>query len=122
MDIDDTLKKVANKYNLDSIGVFGSRARGDFREDSDFDIFIIGDISLSNELRLEDELAKLVDNDVDLVKLDHELDRILAKNIMNEAKVIYSKNNSYERFYNEIDSFFIENSDFIHLRERDLFD
>ncbi len=122
MDIDDTLKKVANKYNLDSIGVFGSRARGDFREDSDFDIFIIGDISLSNELRLEDELAKLVNNDVDLVKLDHELDRILAKNIMNEAKVIYSKNNSYERFYNEIDSFFIENSDFIHLRERDLFD
>lgn len=122
MSIEEKLKDIGNKYNIDSIGIFGSRARGDFRKDSDYDIFIIGKISLSDELKLEDELADVLNQYVDLIKLDKETDRILAKNIINEAYVIYSKNNAFENFFGEIESFFIENSDFIRLRERDLFD
>lgn len=122
MNIKDKLRNIGIKYNIDSIGVFGSRARGDFREDSDYDIFIIGKISLSDELKLEDELSDILKQDVDLIKLDQDIDRILAKNIINEAHVIYSRNSSFENFFREIENFFIENSDFIHLRERDLFD
>ena len=114
MSFEDELRYIGVKYNIDSIGIFGSRARGDFREDSDYDIFIIGEISLSDELKLE--------QDVDVIKLDKDTDRILAKNIINEAHVIYSKNNSFEKFFKEIENFFIENSDFIYLRKRDLFD
>ena len=47
MSFEDELRYIGVKYNIDSIGIFGSRARGDFREDSDYDIFIIGEISLS---------------------------------------------------------------------------
>ena len=115
MSFEDELRYIGVKYNIDSIGIFGSRARGDFREDSDYDIFIIGEISLSDELKLEKQ-------DVDVIKLDKDTDRILAKNIINEAHVIYSKNNSFEKFFKEIENFFIENSDFIYLRKRDLFD
>lgn len=122
MKVEEELRNIGSKYNIDSIGIFGSRARGDFREDSDYDIFIIGKISLSDELKLEDELSDILKQDVDVIKLDKDTDRILAKNIINEAHVIYSKKYSFEKFFREIENFFIENSDFIHIRERDLFD
>lgn len=122
MSFEDELRYIGVKYNIDSIGIFGSRARGDFREDSDYDIFIIGEISLSDELKLEEEISDILKQDVDVIKLDKDTDRILAKNIINEAHVIYSKNNSFEKFFKEIENFFIENSDFIYLRKRDLFE
>ena len=122
MSFEDELRYIGVKYNIDSIGIFGSRARGDFREDSDYDIFIIGEISLSDELKLEEEISDILKQDVDVIKLDKDTDRILAKNIINEAHGIYSKNNSFEKFFKEIENFFIENSDFIYLWKRDLFD
>ena len=70
MDTNEIIKNIGEKYNLDSIGIFGSRARGDFREDSDYDIFIIGDISLEDELKLEENLAVALNIDVDIIKLD----------------------------------------------------
>ena len=122
MDNKELIKKIAKKYNIDSVGIFGSRARGDHREDSDYDIFVIGELSLDMELTLEEELEKHLNANVDVIKLNKDTDKIISKNIVNEAFVIYSNNNSYENFYNEIERFFIDNGDFIRLRERDLID
>ena len=36
MDNKELIRKIAKKYNIDSVGIFGSRARGDHREDSDY--------------------------------------------------------------------------------------
>lgn len=116
------ISDIGNKYNLDSIGIFGSRARGDYREDSDYDIFIIGNLTLDEELALEAELETILDKSVDVVKLSEDIDRILLKNIVNDAEVIYSKNNEFEKLYEFVEIFFAENSDFIHMRERDLID
>ena len=44
MELRDICIEIAKKYNIDSIGLFGSRARGDFHQKSDYDIFIIGNI------------------------------------------------------------------------------
>ncbi|BBL45240.1 nucleotidyltransferase [Nanobdella aerobiophila] len=43
---------VANEYNIkiDKIILFGSRARGDYREDSDYDILIITEDKLDKDL------------------------------------------------------------------------
>lgn len=120
MELKDICIEIAKKYNIDSIGVFGSRARGDFDEISDYDIFIIGDISLDKELHLEYELEKKLGSEVDVIKINKETDRMFVKNILNEAIVFLDEKESFKTVYKEIENFFIENSDFIELRERDL--
>ena len=42
------------------------------------------------------------------------------KNILNEAIVFLDDKGKFNSTYREIEKFFIENSDFIELRERDL--
>lgn len=122
MDEKNIIEKQTNKYDIDCVGIFGSRARGDYDENSDYDIFIIGNVTLEEELELEENLQNSLHSQVDLIKITQTTDKMLLKNIANEAVVIYSKNRAYEKFYNFIENFFRENSDFIRLRERDLFD
>ena len=74
------ISNIAQKYNADSVGIFGSRARGDYGEDSDYDIFIIGNLTLDSELSLEAELEKELNKSVDIVKLSEDTDKILLKN------------------------------------------
>lgn len=122
MDSKEKIINMAHKYNIDSVGIFGSRARGDYREDSDYDIFIIGNLNLDEELALEAGLENELNKSVDIVKLSEDIDRILLKNIVNDAEVLYSQNYAFEKLYEFVDIFFAENSDFIHMRERDLID
>ena len=119
-DLKDICIEIAKKYNIDSIGLFGSRARGDFNEQSDYDIFIIGNIDLNTELRLEYDLEKKLDSEVDVIKINNETDKMFLKNILNEAIVFLDDKGKFNSTYREIEKFFIENSDFIELRERDL--
>lgn len=118
----EIISNIAQKYNVDSVGLFGSRARGDFREDSDYDIFIIGNLNLDQELVLEAELEMLLNESVDIINLSKENDKILLKNIINDAEVLYSQNNTFESLYEFLEIFFAENNDFIRIRERDLID
>lgn len=122
MNLCEIIEDIAKKYELDSIGIFGSRARGDYRQDSDLDIFIIGNLTLDDELSLEAELEKVLKISVDIVRISKDSDKILLKNILNDASVIYSKNNSFENLYKFVEQFFQENSDFIHIRKVDLLD
>ena len=120
MELKDICIEIAKKYNIDTIGLFGSRARGDFQEQSDYDIFIIGNIDLNTELRLEYDLEKKLDSEVDVLKINNDIDKMFLKNILNEAIVFLDRNEAFNKTYREIENFFIENSDFIKLRERDL--
>ena len=120
MELKDICIEIAKKYNIDTIGLFGSRARGDFQQQSDYDIFIIGNIDLNTELRLEYDLEKKLDSEVDVIKINNDIDKMFLKNILNEAIVFLDRNEAFNKTYREIENFFIENSDFIKLRERDL--
>ena len=120
MELKDICIEIAKKYNIDTIGLFGSRARGDFQEQSDYDIFIIGNIDLNTELRLEYDLEKKLDSEVDVININNDIDKIFLKNIINEDIVFLDINEAFNKTYREIENFFIENSDFIKLRERDL--
>lgn len=120
MDLKNICLEIAEKNNIKAIGLFGSRARGDFYEGSDYDIFMIADMDLDAELIIEYELEKLIGETVDLIKLTEATDKIFLKNVMNEAIVFFNKDNSYDNLYKFVEDFFIENSDFIKLRERDL--
>lgn len=45
------IKSIAIKYDYDFV-MFGSRARGDYKNNSDIDIAIIGDVSLSDKMKI----------------------------------------------------------------------
>lgn len=122
MESRNLIRTISEKYNLQAIGLFGSRSRGDFREDSDYDFFVIGNLTLNEELNLELELENLLSASVDLIKISESTDKLLLKNILNDAEVIYNKENAFENLYKYIEIFFIENSDFIRIREGDLLD
>ncbi|MBY6810897.1 nucleotidyltransferase domain-containing protein [Clostridium botulinum] len=122
MELNKAVSNIISNHNVECVGLFGSRARGDYLDSSDYDIFIIANISMEEELEIEAELEQLLDNNIDLINLKEDMDRILLKNIVNEGIVLYNKNNAFENIYKFIEKFFIENNDFLKLRERDLLD
>jgi uncharacterized protein len=63
------LADFANRYHVASLGLFGSRVRGDERTDSDLDMLVSFDVtpSLLTLLKLENELSDLLGVRVDLV-------------------------------------------------------
>ncbi|BBL45242.1 nucleotidyltransferase [Nanobdella aerobiophila] len=71
---------VANEYNIkiDKIILFGSRARGDYREDSDYDILIITEDKLDKDLyykflgKINWELLAKLDKSIDLLCINKE--------------------------------------------------
>ncbi|WP_252229783.1 MULTISPECIES: nucleotidyltransferase domain-containing protein [unclassified Clostridium] len=122
MELNKAVSNIISNHNVECVGLFGSRARGDYLDSSDYDIFIIANISMEEELEIEAELEQLLDNNIDVINLKEDMDRILLKNIVNEGIVLYNKNNAFENIYQFIEKFFIENNDFLKLRERDLLD
>lgn len=120
MELNNIIKTIIEKYPIDCIGLFGSRARNDHNEYSDYDFFMISDVSIDIELTIEADLEALLKGPVDLVKISKNTDTILLKNIMNDAVILHTENNKYEELYSYVDNFFIENHDFLKLREYDL--
>jgi len=49
-------KKVEKKYNIKTIFLFGSRARGKYREDSDVDLIVVGGFKRKGNLKRAPEL------------------------------------------------------------------
>lgn len=62
-------KKLCKKYNIESIGIFGSYARGEENQDSDVDVLVEYKITpgFFEFLDLEDELKSIFNKKVDLV-------------------------------------------------------
>lgn len=123
MILTNSILDIIKSYHIKTMILFGSRARGDSREDSDYDIFIVNNsMSIDKEFELESVLENELNNTVDLIRFNKDMDKVLLKNILNDGIVLYNEDDEYEKIYNYIDNFFIENHDFIKLRERELFD
>ncbi|MBD1399337.1 nucleotidyltransferase family protein [Pelovirga terrestris] len=88
--MENTLISILKKHDADRIGIFGSRARGDDRPDSDLDLLV--DFrktkSLLTLVSIEQELSDSLGIKVDLLTekaiSPHLIDRIKA-----ELKVVY---------------------------------
>lgn len=120
MRLTDAIDIILKKFNIDCIGLFGSRARNDHNPYSDYDLFIIADIDLDTELAIESEFETLLNAPVDLIKISTNTDISLLKNIMNDAVILHNKNNAYHELYSFTEKFFIENHDFLIRLENDL--
>jgi uncharacterized protein len=61
-------QQLAEKYHVNSIGLFGSIVRTDFKPESDIDIIVDFSQPIGIEfIDLADDLEKLLDREVDLV-------------------------------------------------------
>ncbi len=81
--MDETLKKIkkviletARKYGIevDRIILFGSRARGDYREDSDWDILVVTRGKLDNRTKISfwHEVYRKIDLPADIIVVSRE--------------------------------------------------
>lgn len=77
----------ANRYGIDSMGVFGSVARDEQTECSDVDIFYRGKaLSLLTMDLLQCELEKLLGCKVDIVRMRDNMDPLLRNRIAKEGR------------------------------------
>lgn len=85
------LGPVAEKYNIPRIYLFGSRARGDNRPDSDYDIVIdvnSWDFSVWDFFDCQEDLEQTLGKNVDLVALDDIYGKFRER-VLNEMVLAY---------------------------------
>lgn len=87
----DKRDDLARRYGIRSIRVFGSRARGDERADSDVDLLIEAEkpyrFDLLGLIALEQELSAELGISVDLV-LDEDLKPVIGERVRSEAVLV----------------------------------
>ena len=77
------------KYGFTRLGVFGSVARGEQREDSDVDICYEGKaLSFLMLDRVQQELEELLGCPVDLVRIRQQMNLVLKKRIQKECSYV----------------------------------
>jgi len=83
---------ICEKYGIDYLGIFGSTARGESREDSDVDLFVrFGDnpnIGLFELDRIQTDLEIRFGKKVDLVT---KLNKYILPEAMKDLKTIYER-------------------------------
>lgn len=79
----------AKQYNIDTVILFGSRARGDFKKRSDIDLAVSGGNIPAFSLAIDEETDTLLKYDV--VNLDKHIDKALIDNIKKDGVIIYEK-------------------------------
>lgn len=85
----DELISIAERYHIEKLILFGSRARGDFRRTSDIDLAVSGGDFARFVLDVEEETSTLLK--YDFVDLDRNIQEELLKSIEKEGILIYEK-------------------------------
>jgi predicted nucleotidyltransferase len=86
------LSEVAKKYNLLTLVLFGSRAVGNEREDSDYDFayFSKSELDSENYIDLFNDIMELVGNEnIDLIDINKNKSHLLRYEIFSKGKCVY---------------------------------
>lgn len=81
--------ELAEKYGVERVILFGSRARGDFRKTSDINLAVSGGEVARFALDVDEETSTLLK--FDIVDLQREMQEELREAIFREGKVIYER-------------------------------
>ena len=85
----EEIRNLAQKYDIEKVILFGSRARGDFRRTSDIDIAVTGGDFASFALDVDEETSTLLEYDI--VNLDRDMQDELRESIEKEGRILYEK-------------------------------
>ena len=80
---------IARKYNVQKVILFGSRARGNFKEKSDIDLAVQGGDFIRFMLAVNEETSTLLK--FDIINLDEEIQGELRKAIKKEGRIVYEE-------------------------------
>lgn len=80
---------IARKYNVQKVILFGSRARGNFKEKSDIDLAVQGGDFIRFMLNVNEETSTLLK--FDIINLDEEIQGELRKAIKKEGVIVYEE-------------------------------
>lgn len=86
-EIKDAVIPIANKYNVHSIYLFGSYARGEANENSDLDFLVFGgeNFKLTNIFALAEDLRLVFQKQIDVFEISEiNIDSDFYSTIMNE--------------------------------------
>lgn len=84
---------IFNKYeNIEKVIIYGSRAKGDYKEGSDIDLTLIGDLSYNDVIKLKHDLEdSSIPYLVDLSIFKELKTESLLEHIKRVGKVFYEK-------------------------------
>lgn len=85
----DEIRKIASDCSIKTVILFGSRARGDFKERSDIDLAVSGGDVSHFSLDVDESTSTLLKYDI--VNLDKHVQPELLTSIKSEGMIIYEK-------------------------------
>ena len=83
------IQELAVKHGVSRVILFGSRARGNFREKSDIDLAVQGGDFIRFMLDVNEETSTLLK--FDMINLDEEIQSELRESIKKEGKIVYEE-------------------------------
>ncbi|MDO5410117.1 MAG: 23S rRNA (uracil(1939)-C(5))-methyltransferase RlmD [Lachnospiraceae bacterium] len=87
--VKEEICNLAEKYGIEKVILFGSRARGDYKRTSDIDLAVTGGSISEFALAVDEETSTLLEYDV--VNLDGSVQEELMESIRAEGRVLYEK-------------------------------
>lgn len=90
LNVIEEICELAQKYNIDKVILFGSRARGDYRRVSDIDLAITGGEIDEFSIDVDEKTSTLLE--FDIVNLDGSVQEQLRQSIQREGRILYEKN------------------------------
>jgi len=85
----EEIENYAKQYDVSKVILFGSRARGDYKEKSDIDLAVSGGQIVEFSIAVDEYTSTLLK--FDIVNLDASVQRELRQSIEQEGIVIYEK-------------------------------
>ena len=85
----DEIKNYAKQFDIKKVILFGSRARGDYKEKSDIDLAVSGGNISAFSIMVDEKTSTLLK--FDIVNLDASVQQELLQSIDGDGIIIYEK-------------------------------
>ena len=85
----DEIKNYAKEFDIKKVILFGSRARGDYKEKSDIDLAVSGENISAFSIMVDENTSTLLK--FDIVNLDSSVQQELLQSIDGDGIIIYEK-------------------------------
>lgn len=85
----EEIRAIAQKYSIMTVILFGSRARGDYKDRSDIDLAVYGGRTAAFAIAVDEETSTLLKYDI--VDMGAPLQQELKASIEQEGRIIYEK-------------------------------